>query len=249
MEQRYLRLRMLSEMYWDAQDFRKAQRNRIRSETIFDDADEIQAALDLIEKAEKTLSRAMVRELRKVAPKPVLTWIRESPGVGEHLAAKLIGVIGDPYVAHPAHWEGNGKGERTLVKDKPYVRNVDKLWAYCGVGDPARKKRKGMTAAELAAMGNWKAKTTLRLLAEACVKQPGSKYEQVYRRAREDYEGRVHADKCPQCKGSSEPGQPWRPGHQHGAALRKVAKEILRDLWEAAREAHHQEQAAEPAAA
>lgn len=246
MEDQYLKLRMLAEMFWDSQDFRKAQRNKSRSGTTFD-ADEIAAALDLIEQAEKTVSKAMVRELRKVAPEPVQTWIRESPGVGEHLAAKLIGVIGDPYIASPAHWEGEGKGERHLVWDKPYARNLDKLWSYCGIGDPARKRRKGMTAEEGAATGNWKAKCTLRLIAEACVKQPGSKYEQVYRRAREEYEGRVHVDKCPQCKGSSEPGQPWRPGHQHSAALRKVAKEVLRDLWEAARDAHgreHQEQAA-----
>jgi len=55
----------------------------------------------------------------------------------------------------------------------------------------------------------------------------------------------VHTEKCPQCKGSSGPGDPWRDGHYHGAALRKVCKEVLRDLWLAARASHGGYDAAE----
>ena len=230
----YLRLRVLSEMYWDAQDYRKANANRQRSETVVD-MPEVLEADRLVRSAEDQLSKAMVRELRAVAPQSILDWRSDSPGVGEHLLARLLGAIGEPYYATPAHWEGKGRGERKLVWDQPFIRNIDKLWAYCGVGDPSRKRRKGMSAEDGAALGNPRAKVILRLIAESCTKQVGSRYEIVYRKAREDYESRVHTEACPQCKGSSQPGQPWKAGHQHAAALRKVAKEVLRDLWEADR--------------
>jgi hypothetical protein len=237
MQEQYLKLRILSEMFWDCQDFRKAMASKARSATV---DDVVAMALAAYQDTETQLSKAMIRELRHAAPAPVLAWIAESPGIGEHLAARLIGVIGDPYVAYPMHWEGTGKDDRHLVADPPFTRNVAKLWAVCGYGDPARKRRAGMTAADAAALGNWKPKMILRLLAESCVKQPGTRYDRVYRAAREEYAGRVHAGPCPQCKGSSEAGQPWRDGHQHAAALRRVAKEILRDLWEAGRAAHIQ---------
>jgi hypothetical protein len=248
MDDRYLKLRMLSEMYWDCQEFRKAMASKARSGTV---DDVVALALAKYREVETAMSRTMVRELRAAAPPEIRDWIADSPGVGEHLAAKLLGVIGDPYMAHPQHWEdrpgaagGKGDPKRVLVADPPYVRNVDKLWAYCGVGDPARRRTAGMTQDEAAALGHWKAKTTLRLIAEACLKQPGTTYELVYRKARAEYDGRVHATPCAQCKGSGAVGQPWKAGHQHAAALRKVAKEVLRDLWEAARAAHQADQAA-----
>jgi hypothetical protein len=246
MQDQYLKLRILSEMYFDCQDFRKAMASKAESETV---DDVVAAALKSYKATEDQISKTMVAELRAAAPAPVLAWVRESPGVGEHFAARLLGAIGDPYVAYPMHWEdrpgaGGGAGDpkRALAAGEPYIRNVAKLWAYCGYGDPVRKRRAGMTAAEAAALGNWKAKMILRLLAESCLRQrhshPGSRYVLAYDAARGQYAGRVHAAKCPQCKGSSEPGQPWKDGHQHAAALRRVAKEILRDLWEAARDAH-----------
>lgn len=230
----YDRLRVISEMFWDIQESRKSNANRERAGEVLDLPD-VAESMGLIKQAEDRLSRAMVRELRACAPEAILEWRAESPGVGEHLLARLLGVIGEPYIAHPAHWEGEGKGKRHLVWDEPFIRNVDKLWAYCGYGDPGRKRRKGMSAEDAAALGTWRAKTILRIIAESCTKQPGSRYEIVYRKAREEYDGRIHETECPQCKGSSKPGDSWKDGHKHAAALRKVAKEILRDLWEADR--------------
>ena len=107
-------------------------------------------------------------------------------------------------------------------------RSVSQLWSYCGHGDPARKRRAGMTAEEAAAMGNPQAKMLTRLLAECCMKQNGgtdkngkarlpSPYRAVYDEARMDYEARD-----------------WTDGHRHNAALRKTGKAILKDLWLAA---------------
>jgi hypothetical protein len=243
MENSYKGLKAAAEMYWDVQDFRKAMENKARSGEVDDEF--VASAARHYRAIEAEASKAMITEMRANVPAEIRAWIRSSPGIGEHLAAKLLGAIGDPYIARPMHWEerpgargGKDDPKRVLVADPPYIRNVAKLWAVCGVGDPARRRRAGMTAAEAAALGNWKAKTTLRLLAESCVKCPESRYETIYRGARDRYADRVHEHPCPQCRGSSEPGQPWRPGHQHAAALRLVAKEILRDLWEASREAH-----------
>jgi hypothetical protein len=230
----YAQLRLYGEMFWGIQELRKAQRNRERAGEVINGLP-IEEALQHIEDAESILSKAMVAEYRATAPEAILRWREESPGVGEHLLARLLGVIGEPYIANPCHWEGEGKGKRHLVGDPPYIRTVGQLWAYCGVGDPARRRRKGMSKEDAAAAGTWRAKTILWIIAVACTKQPGSRYEIVYRKARIEYEDRVHDKDCPQCKGSSKPGQPWKAGHQHAAALRKVSKEILRDLWEADR--------------
>jgi hypothetical protein len=45
-------------------------------------------------------------------------------------------------------------------------------------------------------------------------------YRNVYDEARALYADRLDVNQ-----------DPWTPGHQHAAAIRKVAKEILRDLW------------------
>ncbi len=243
MDKAYQGLKNAANAYFDVQDFRNAMENKARSGQA--DIELVSFAADRYREIEAHVSRIMVTEMRQAVPLQVRAWQKASPGIGEHLLAKLLGVIGDPYVAQPMRWEdrpgaagGKDDPKRVLVAGEPYVRNVAKLWAICGVGDPARKRRAGMTTAEAAALGNPKAKATMRLLAESCTKQPGSHYEIVYREARERYAARVHAQLCAQCKDSSAAGEPWRPGHQHSAALRLVAKEILRDLWEAAREAH-----------
>jgi len=257
MQDQYKTLRAMAELFLDSQGFRKSMANKARSLTV--DPAVVAMALQGYQEIEEQLSKDMVKELRRVAPKPILQWIKESPGIGEALVAKLLGIIGDPYIAHPAHWEGTGKGNRHLVEGEPFVRNVDKLWAYCGIGDPARKRRTVKDAedkqAAAFALVSWKAKTTLYMMTVRILQNrrhyEGSHYLQVYDAARAEYDSRVHAEQCPQCegsgKGNGEPGKPWKAAHQHAAAQRKLAKEILRDLWEAAREAHqaeHQDQAA-----
>lgn len=90
-------------------------------------------------------------------------------GLGEHLVARLLGHLGDPVVATPHRWEGDGE-KRQLLADDPFERNVAKLWAYCGHGDPARKKTKGMTKEEAFGLGSPACKMIVHLLAEACVR-------------------------------------------------------------------------------
>lgn len=216
----WVTLRILSEMFYDAQQNRIALTNRLVSETVWPDP--VLEAVDAAERSEKKLGLAMRRCFRTAAPE-VYQWTKDTPGVGEHLIARLLGAIGDPRIAYPHHWEGEGTA-RVLVQDDPYLRTVSQLWSYCGIGDPTRKRRKGMTADEATALGNPHAKMLCRLLAESAMKCAGSEtrkrspYRDVYDESRATYE----ADRD------------WTKGHCHNAALRKTAKAIIRDLWKIA---------------
>jgi hypothetical protein len=114
---------------------------------------------------------------------------------------------------------------------------------------------------------NWNsaARMRARLVAESCVKQDSSSlYRLVYEDGRKKYADAVHAVDCPQCgmcgtcgkppglgrqeheaTGCSERkvvkatvGTPLRDGHKHARALRLVSKEVLKDLFLAARDWH-----------
>jgi hypothetical protein len=61
------------------------------------------------------------------------------------------------------------------------------------------------------------------LCAESCIKQRHSPYRTVYD------DRRVH---------TALTHPEWTDGHSHNDGLRIVAKEILKDLWRAARDVH-----------
>jgi hypothetical protein len=221
------------------------------------DPGQLKPQLDMLAATEHQLGLAMVRCYRRIVDPSIRTWQQETTGIGEHLLARLLGTIGHPRHATPYHWEGQGP-ERVLISDPPFERNVAKLWAYCGHGDPDRKRRKGMTAEDGAALGNPRAKMLVHLLAEAAMKCVGSA-------ATAEAEASAHPQPADaQDAGSiatdgadsSDPprstrarspyrdtyeearlrfaDRDWTPAHQHAAALRSVGKEILRDLWLAA---------------
>jgi hypothetical protein len=65
----------------------------------------------------------------------------------------------------------------------------------------------------------------------------------VYYEAREKYTNSVHPAVCVRCgpeKKPAQPGSPLSDGHKHARALRIVSKEILKDLWVAAKDLHEQ---------
>lgn len=170
--------------------------------------------LDPIRRAEHEAGLELVRAWRT---HPLAPWAKSILGVGEKSIARLISHTGDP-------------GERP---------NVAKLWAYCGLGDPARKRRKGMTQEEAFRLGNPAAKKQCWLIGEAFVKTRGGPYRAVYDAAREQYSDRVHAEACVRCGPAGKPapaGSPWSLKHQHEAAKRKAVKAFLRDLWVASRQ-------------
>lgn len=170
--------------------------------------------------AEHQAELELVRAWRK---HPLAPWAKDILGVGEKTIARLISEVGDP-------------GERP---------NVAKLWAYCGLGDPARKRRKGMTQDEAFALGNPNAKKRCWILGEAFVKTRSGPYRTAYDVARVRYSDRVHATACVRCGPAGKPaapGSPWSLKHQHEAAKRYAVKQFLKDLWIASRQEPHDPQ-------
>lgn len=227
----WVELRVMAEQYWDLQKTRIALINRATRGGI--DPAVIADTIDAAAAAEHLAALAMRRTYRRVVPPPIITWQKDTAGIGEHLLARLLGVIGHPIHTTRYAWAGTGTNRQLYVVGN-FDRRVSDLWSYCGHGDPTRKRRKGMTAEEAFAMGAPAAKMLVRLIAEGCMKCRTSPYRDVYDQARDKYAERTHTTECPQCKGSSQPGDPWRDGHQHVAALRLVGKHILKDLWEVA---------------
>ena len=232
----WLELRTWAELFEDAQAARISGENRARATGV----PEVYAAhIATLARMEHECELALWATYRRVVPASIKQWQKDTPGIGLHLLARLLGHLGDPAVATPHHWEGTGK-KRKLVADEPYRRTVSQLWQLCGHGDPGRRIRKGMTAGELAAVGNPTLKMIVHLNAEATMKCVGSDrsrrspFRDVYDARRLVTVDRVHAAPCVRCgpKGHPAPeGSPWSLAHQNADALRIVGKEILRDLW------------------
>lgn len=212
----YLELRVISEMLEDAMRARIAASNRAERGGV--DPAIYRDQLDALAAAEHNVALAMRRCYRRVAPASVVAWQRDTPGIGEHLLARLLGIIGDPHVARPHRWEGDG-AEKVLVAEEPYERTVSQLWAYCGHGDPARRKRVGMTQAEAFGLGSPRAKMLVHLLAEACMKQIGTGQR---------------VSETQGCLAGMNGGEPTRPPEAIPAPARR--RSPYRDVYDEARE-------------
>lgn len=213
----------------DIETVRIATQNRIRA--IEDDwkmpqlADAYRPQLKALKDVEHQAALQLQRVVRQ---HPLGPWIKATHGVGEKQGARLIAAIRDPYIRPPMFVDG--------VEAEPSRprRGPAELWAYCGFV-PGQRRRKGERA-------NWNpvAKSRAYLVAEACLKAKAkSPYGPLYDAERAKHEHVVHAEPCAQCgtKGNPAPaGSPLRDGHKHARALRRVAKEILKDLFLEARE-------------
>ena len=221
----WLSLRIAAENFYDMQLVRLGIESRIDRGGV--DADFYAPTLAAAEAAEKEAGKFLHAVYRRVAPAGVREWQKGALGIGEHLLARLLGAIGHPVHTTVYAWESEGRDKRTLVVVGDMDRSVSQLWSYCGHGDAERKRRKGMTADDAAALGKPSAKMLVHLLAESCMKQTAradangevtrdaSAYRDVYDAARErvaDREG-------------------WSDDHRKNHALRLTGKAILRDLW------------------
>ena len=172
-------------------------------------------ALDVIQGHLRAVEHEAELELVRIWRKhPLAPWAKGHLGLGEKSVARLISIIGDP-------------------AERP---NVAKLWAYCGHGDPARKRAKGMTQEELFKLGNPQAKKQVWLIATSMLKAGN---RAVYDAAREKYAEAVHEAPCVRCGPAGKPALPGSElsdGHKHARALRAVGKAFLADLWVAARQ-------------
>lgn len=229
-------LRIAADLFDRSQQERIATANIIRRPAEGGNIDPMffQAHLERLEETEHQARLLLRRTYRRVVPAELRQWQKESKGVGEDLLARLLGHLGDPYVAIPHYWEGTG-ANRQLMVEPPRVRTISQLWQYAGHGDASRRKVRGMTAEEAFGLGSPRVKMILHLNAEACMKQSdGSHYRDVYTATRAKVADKVHTAECIRCGPSGKPAQPgttWNPGHQHAHALRIVGKELLRDMW------------------
>lgn len=174
----------------------------------------VESTIEKLRAEESYLSAGLVKMFQDLAPPKVLAWQQETKGIGVHLLARLIADIGDPITATPHWFEGTG-ADRVLMSGEPYKRTPQQLFRFAGYGDPKDKRRKGMDAADIGAIGRPIAKSVTRLLVESCMKAGGSQYRPVYDAARQKYADR----------------EGWTLKHQHNAALRKMARALLLDLW------------------
>lgn len=157
---------------------------------------------------------------------PLGGWVETTPGLGLKTVARMLAAVGNPL------WN--------YAEDR-HRRGVAEMWSYCGYGDAkAQVRRRGQKA-------NWNVTAKMRtfLVAEACVKLDGkpdkngrrrarSPFRDVYDAAREQYADATHDQPCVRCGPSGHPalvGSPLSDAHKHARALRRVAKEILKDLY------------------
>lgn len=200
----------------------------LRTYGLPDDDPAVLAVQELLEGAQR-LEKAAVKALEKRMKKHVLyKWVEDNKGIGAKSAARLLSAIGDPYMKE-LYVEEEWKQYRRVLKP----RTISELWAYCGysvVDGAAPRRMKGKQV-------NWnpEARTRVWLMAETSVKCKGT-YKPVYDEAKAQALANPHKVDCPRCKAKA--GEPLSAGHAHARALRRVSKEILRDLWLLSKEWH-----------
>ena len=257
-------LRLYADEFSSTQQHRLSVANRIGS-LPGEPPETLRQHVELLQQAEHELALAMRRCFRRVAPE-VHRWTTDTVGLGEHLMARLLGTIGDPVHAQPYAWFDDkpdahtcgptcGRG-RHLVALVPFDRTPRQLLAFAGHGDPADRRRAGMHQDDALRLGNPRAKFLTHLLAESCMKKPGTHLLAVpnpettaaEKSASEDLTtdgGSAVATRA--VPGSVRRRSPyrdtydqarakyaerdWTDGHRHNAALRYVGREILIDLW------------------
>lgn len=215
----------------------------------------------MIETLKKVEHEATLELQRKMRKHPLGDWVKAQRGVGLKQGARLLAAIGDPYInsakGQPrtvsALWAycglhvllgGQGPDEihgSTAAGDQHRDTDQVRHDAHSIVVGVAAKRRKGERA-------NWSTKAKMRahLVAESCIKQ-------LDQQCRDGHCGidaqngsaapacacspyRVAYDKRRAHTALTRPE--WTDGHSHNDALRVASKEILKDLWRAARDWH-----------
>jgi len=187
---------------------------------------------------------------KAVAPKGIQDWQKAQKGIGIPSLARLLGDTGHPVRAVPHTAQPNPDYDKDepasednqktiLFYGEPFDRTVSQWWSYCGHGDANRRRRKGMSDDEALALGRPKAKMRVHLMAADCVKvgitrlpgvEKGTKFSPDTRKATSHY-GAVYLDR----RTKTWDREDWTDNHKNNDAIRITAKEILRDLWLAAR--------------
>jgi len=222
MQDELTQLRALSEGLSDAikarvSTFNRADRGSIANSVLSDSMKNIALA------TEDKYRELLMEEYRRSVPQVVQEWAASIPGMATgELFPRLLGMIGNPRVATPYHWEDGETAKRVLVADPRYVRGsstspnpaygedgeyhygLRQLWQYCGCGDPESKPGKNATQEEVLRGGKRiKVRSVLYAFSSYLVRGrsrseavANSYYLSVYDKARAEAEGKRHKWQC-----------------------------------------------------
>jgi len=220
-------LRALSEGLADAIKARVAAVNRAERGSIANPVLS-QSMKDIARATEDKYRELLLAEYEAVVPAQVQEWVKTVPGMASgELFPRLLGMIGNPRIATPYHWEVGEDKKRVLVADAPYIRGSNKapnpnyggddpvahyglrsLWQYCGCGDPESRPKKGATQEELLRAGKLtQVRPILYTFSTYLVRSrsrseavANSRYLAVYDNARAAAETKVHTRQCQNSK-------------------------------------------------
>jgi hypothetical protein len=250
-------LGICADVVQDLEDVRKANENRLRTLTAPRDQHghgmsiehtDVKRLSDIVAAISAAEHQAVLNLQRVMRKHPLGPFVKNSKGVGEKQAARLLASIGDPY------WND--------LHDRP--RKLRELYRFCGMDvvntsaqtDPDSHWPGGAGVAPSKQRGekvHWSpdARMRLWLVANQCVKEPGTswpdgpqpkwRYREVYEQGRTKYADAIHTTECKRCGPKGKPaleGSPLSAAHQHARAIRLICKAILRDLWEESKRIH-----------
>ena len=150
-------LKMAADSLGDIESLRIASENRLRSLTRSEeDSDGEMRGLGLDENHPdvaraalmveniKSLEAAQVKTIQQMMRRhPLYGWVKNSIGVGEKQAARLLATIGDPYIAERVIKTKDGKIQDIVTGP----RTAREFMSYCGYGigedGQARRRKKG----------------------------------------------------------------------------------------------------------
>lgn len=189
-----------------------------------EDSNEVQIVKGLIDPLKELEHRTVLSLQKRMRVNPIWPYFKDVKGVGEKTLARLMACIGDPYLRP--------------LDDGSYVpRTVGQLWAYCGMHTMRNKDGEIVAAKRMKGVqANWntEAKTRLFLLSQNLLRQGIRKDKDGNQFAVTEY-GQLYLDR----RAHTAVTRPeWNPGHGLNDALRIMGKELLKQLWQAAREIH-----------
>lgn len=214
--------------------------------------DSIMAGLADVEKeAVKALEDEMKRH-------PLGPWIRSTRGLGMKSSGRLLAAVGgDPYLRHDdvirtvgQLWSYCGFGDAAAQRKRKGHRMTwsptARSCAYV-VADALMKQTCAACVAHgKARRAQWRADGNSNLPPwapppEDCTCAEDCPYRHLYNQTRLHYEEAVHDNVCLGCGPKGEPatfGSPLDPAHKHARAIRRIAKQVLKDMWCEAKRLH-----------
>lgn len=250
MNRDYWQLRTAARNYYDSYQLTTRMSNRCKAAArSAEDGTgtypiELDEQLEAAQQMKSTNGVILARLYRNIAPPLVRKFQQDTVGLGEMWIARLIGEVGDfklyteawwedvPDLSHAKLGEDEEKDEtprpkRVLAIGETRTTGVRELWAYCGHGDPSRRRRRGQTQDDALASGNPLAKMIVHQMAEFALRNNGVPDKNGRERGQTPYYDCYLAARM-----TAENSHPdWKPGHVYNYAVRKVGKGILKDLW------------------